>query len=50
MTAVEVPKDVNTQQVDALAALVDDEFIARLAGQARAQACPWSVPVGCCSS
>jgi putative transposase len=37
MTAVEVPKDVKAAQVDALAELVDDEFIARLAGQARAQ-------------
>jgi putative transposase len=37
MTAVEVPKDMNTSQVDALPELVDDEFIARLAGQAGAQ-------------
>jgi putative transposase len=37
MTAVEVPKNANTAPVDALAELVDDEFIARLAGQARAQ-------------
>src|ERR1700745_684845 len=37
MTAVEVPKDVSIPPVDGLAGLVDDEFIARLAGQARAQ-------------
>jgi len=37
MTAVEVPQDVNVPSADALAELVDDEFIARLAGQARAQ-------------
>jgi transposase-like protein len=37
MTAVEVSKDVEISPVDALAGLVDDEFIARLAGQARAQ-------------
>jgi len=34
MTAVKVSQDVNAAQVDALAELVDDEFIARLAGQA----------------
>jgi putative transposase len=37
MTVVEVPQDMNVAPVDALAGLVDDEFIARLAGQARAQ-------------
>jgi transposase-like protein len=37
MTVVEVPEDVKIPPVDALAGLVDDEFIARLAGQARAQ-------------
>jgi putative transposase len=37
MTAVELPRDVTVSPADALAGLVDDEFIARLAGQARAQ-------------
>jgi putative transposase len=37
MTTVEVPGNMKVPPVDALAELVDDEFIARLAGQARAQ-------------